>query len=107
MVRLGSSQDIFIHSEAAMNHLSRREFLEQSLFSAAAAAAAASAASLAFAAPASAPKVGANERLQMATIGVNGQGGNHVTELMANKEVELVAICVVDPDAYAKTEMKL
>ncbi len=89
-----------------MNHLSRREFLEQSLFSAAAAAVAASAASLAFAAPASAPKVGANERLQMATIGVNGQGGNHVTELMANKEVELVAICDVDPAAYAKQKKK-
>src|SRR5438128_8078462 len=89
-----------------MNHLSRREFLEQSLFSAAAAAAAASAASLAFAAPANERKVGANERLQVATIGVNGQGGNHVTELMANKEVELVAICDVDPAAYAKQKKK-
>src|SRR5438128_8281276 len=89
-----------------MNHLSRREFLEQSLFSAAAAAAAASAASLAFAAPANERKVGANERLQVATIGVNGQGGNHVTELMANKEVELVAICDVDPAAYAKQKNK-
>src|SRR5438105_10229296 len=89
-----------------MNHLSRREFLEQSLFSAAAAAAAASAASLAFAAPANERKVGANERLQVATIGVNGQGGNHVTELMANREVELVAICDVDPAAYAKQKKK-
>src|SRR5437588_6617137 len=88
-----------------MNKLTRRQFLEDSMF-AAAAAAAASSATATFAAAKPAKKVGANERLQVATIGVNGQGGSHVNELMANKEVEYVAICDVDPAAYEKQKAK-
>jgi predicted dehydrogenase len=72
----------------------------------AAAAAAASSIPQAFAADKDTKKVGANERLQVATIGVNGQGGSHVSELLKNKDVELVAICDVDPAAYGKQKKK-
>src|SRR5207245_1026821 len=90
-----------------MSKITRRQFLEDSMFAAAAAAAAASSAASVCAAEKKAEKkVGANERLHVATIGVNGQGGNHVSELMANKDVEMIAICDVDPAAYEKQKAK-
>src|SRR6266849_915658 len=84
-----------------MSKLTRRQFLEDSMFAAAAAAAASSAIRLP-AAETAARKVGANERLQIATIGVNGQGGGHIDELLNNKDVQYVAICDVDSAAYEK-----
>lgn len=82
-----------------MRKISRRQFLEESMFAAAAAAAAASAKT---AVAADEKKVGSLERLRVANIGVNGQGGAHVSELINNKDVEIVAICDVDPAAYQK-----
>jgi predicted dehydrogenase len=46
--------------------------------------------------------VGPNDRIRVAVIGVNGQGGNHLGEWLANPDVEVVAICDCDPAAYQK-----
>jgi predicted dehydrogenase len=83
-----------------MRKLSRREFLENSMFATAAAAAAVP--SLQAAEAPDTKKAGPNDVLRVATIGCNGQGGSHLAELRANKDVEVVAICDVDPAAYAK-----
>ena len=83
-------------------NLSRRDFVER-----AAASAVAAMASCHATAPrrslAEQPKpVGPNDRLRVAVIGVNGQGGAHVGEWMANPDSDLVAICDCDPGAFAK-----
>src|SRR5262245_6390623 len=80
-----------------MSTISRRRFLEDSLFAAAAAAAAATARQVL---AADEKKVSPLERLRVATIGCNGQGGSHIRSLKANKDVELVAICDVDRAPY-------
>jgi predicted dehydrogenase len=71
-----------------MTSFSRREFLEQSLLAMAAAPAAQEAA----------PdrRVGANDRLRVAVLGVNGQGRVHVNKWLAMSDVEIGAVC--DPD---------
>jgi len=47
-------------------------------------------------------KVGANEKIRVAVIGVNGQGGSHLGEWLKNPDVDLVAVCDCDPAAYQK-----
>ncbi len=86
-----------------MYKVSRRQFLEDSMFAAAAAAAAASATQVV---AADEKKVSPLERLRIANIGVNGQGGAHVDNLRKNKDAEIVAICDVDPAAYEKQKRK-
>lgn len=86
--------------------LSRREFVDQSIV-AALAALAASPAARSMAADAPARSVGPNDKLRVAVIGVNGQGGNHVTEWLRNPDVDLVAVCDCDPAAYKKRFDKL
>lgn len=49
-------------------------------------------------------RVGPNDKIRVAVIGVNGQGGAHLGEWMKNPEVDLVAVCDCDPAAYAKHE---
>ena len=75
-----------------MTHFSRREFLEQSLFAAAALGAAG--------VPAEArlprARAGPNERMRVAVVGVHGQGSVHVGRWLSLPDVEIVAIC--DPD---------
>src|SRR5690554_876397 len=39
---------------------------------------------------------GANDRIRAAVLGLNGRGKNHVSSLMAQKNVEVVTLC--DPD---------
>ena len=68
---------------------SRREFIEQSLFAAAATA-------LAPLSQESGPKAPPSERVRVAVLGVNGQGMVHVNKLLAMADVEVAAIC--DPD---------
>jgi predicted dehydrogenase len=77
-----------------MTHLSRREFLEQSMFAAAAAAAAGSA-TTAFAEeqPAS---TSANERLSVAVIGVKGRGTSHLGAFAGRGDTEVTYICDAD-----------
>jgi len=48
------------------------------------------------------PPAGPNERLRAAVIGCNGQGGAHIGEWLRHPDVDLVAVCDVDPAAYAK-----
>ncbi|HWA99466.1 MAG TPA: Gfo/Idh/MocA family oxidoreductase [Pirellulales bacterium] len=83
--------------------LSRRDFVENALIATAAtlAAGAPRACNAADTSPSPA-KVGPNDKLRVAVIGVNGQGGKHAGEWLNNPDVDLVAICDCDPNAFAK-----
>jgi len=73
-----------------MSHLSRRQFLENSMFAAAAAA---------LAAPGTrshAAEAGTDEKLRVAVVGVNGRGGSHIDGFGSRKDCEIAAI--VDAD---------
>ena len=74
-----------------MTQFSRREFLEQSLF-----AGAVVAGGLPLAAAEPRRRVGPNDRLRVAVVGVKGQGSVHVSKWAALGDVEIVALC--DPD---------
>ena len=76
-----------------MSQFSRREFLENSMF-AAAAAALASRTGSSFAAEDAAP--GSAEILRVAVIGVNSRGGSHVDGFGKRKDCEIAAIVDVD-----------
>ncbi|MFN7766046.1 MAG: Gfo/Idh/MocA family protein [Planctomycetaceae bacterium] len=79
----------------------RREFIDQILAGAVAALAAGGKPTWADDAPA--PRVvGPNDKLRVAVIGCNGQGGAHIGEWLRNPEVDLVAVCDCDPNAFAK-----
>ncbi|HBH53134.1 MAG TPA: gfo/Idh/MocA family oxidoreductase, partial [Planctomycetaceae bacterium] len=79
----------------------RREFIDQILASSLAALAVGGKATWADDAPA--PRVvGPNDKLRVAVIGCNGQGGAHIGEWLRNPEVDLVAVCDCDPNAFAK-----
>jgi len=79
-----------------MSHQSRREFLEQSLFSATAAAFAGSAFSSVPLSADAAQSTSPNERLRVAVLGVRSRGQSHLSAFMDRKDTEVVAI--VDPD---------
>ncbi|MFN6050159.1 MAG: gfo/Idh/MocA family oxidoreductase, partial [Planctomycetia bacterium] len=70
--------------------MNRRDFVETAL-----AAAAVSLANIPISSAreevAQARKVGANEKIRVAVIGVNGQGGSHLGEWLKNPDVDLVA----------------
>jgi predicted dehydrogenase len=86
--------------------ISRRRFLEDSLFAAAAAAFASSCAQKAAGPAASAaPPSGAkspNDTIRVAIIGVNGRGMAHVKGFVKQPGVEVVTICDLDEKAAAK-----
>lgn len=73
-----------------MSHLSRRQFLENSMFATAAAALASRYQ------PSMAAEDAAEEKLRIAVVGVNGRGGSHISEFGNRKDCEIVAI--VDAD---------
>ena len=77
-----------------MTGQSRREFLENSLFAAAAAAMAAQGRGSLQAQDAA--KVGPNDILRVCVVGVNGRGGSHVAGFGEHKECELAAIVDCD-----------
>jgi len=79
--------------------LSRRTFLDRSVAAALGAAAAGSAGR---ASAAEQRTFGPNDRIRVAVIGVNGQGGSHIESWLALPDVDLVAICDCDPAAYDK-----
>jgi predicted dehydrogenase len=86
-------------SQAIRAAVSRRDFVETAL--------AAAAAALAGLRPGREPRASAapaapNDRLRVAVIGVNGQGGAHIGEWLAHPDCDLVAVCDCDPAAYAK-----
>ena len=76
-----------------MSQFSRRQFLEQSLTT----VAGLSVASKVVAAPSEkAKKASANERINVAVIGVHGRGMDHVRGYLDHPSANLVAICDVD-----------
>jgi predicted dehydrogenase len=78
-----------------MSNRTRREFLEQSLFAAAAAATAGAVTNRALANPepvSSSP----GEKLRIAVLGIRGRGQNHISGFKRRPDCEIVA--VVDPD---------
>jgi len=46
--------------------------------------------------------LGANERVGVAVIGVNGMGHAHVKTLSARKDVNVVALCDTDPSPLGR-----
>jgi predicted dehydrogenase len=78
-----------------MSRLSRRQFLEDSMFAAVAAAALDGTSRGAFAQDEK-QSTSPNEKLAIATIGVHGQGNAHLKEFTDRMDVDLVAICDVD-----------
>ncbi|MSR56546.1 MAG: Gfo/Idh/MocA family oxidoreductase [Planctomycetaceae bacterium] len=83
-----------------MTKPTRREFLENSLFAAAAAAMVGGNASRAAradeAAEADKQSTSPSERLRVAVVGVRGRGTEHVGKFTGRKDTEVVAICDVD-----------
>ncbi len=78
-----------------MSKQTRRDFLEQSLF-AAAAASLAGVPSAVRADESPAKKQGPNERLRVACVGVGGRGSEHIHEFGRHPHCELVAVVDVD-----------
>ena len=75
-------------------NLSRRDFVENALMAATAALAGGGVSGRAFAADETAGRtVGPNDKIRVAVIGVNGQGGAHLGEWLRNPDVDLVAVC--------------
>lgn len=77
-----------------MSGQSRRQFLENSMFAAAAAAMAAHRETPA--AAQDSPKVGANDILQVCVVGVNGRGGAHISGFGDRKDCQIAAIVDCD-----------
>lgn len=88
-------------------NLTRRDFVEQAILAASAALASGGGAAVQAADTAPARSVGPNDKIRVAVIGVNGQGGAHVGEWLKNPDVDLVAICDCDPAAYEKRAAKI
>jgi predicted dehydrogenase len=88
-------------------NITRRDFVENALLAAAAALATGGIRN-ARAAEESQPArpVGPNDKLRVAVIGCNGQGGSHLGEWLKNPDVDLVAVCDCDPASYAKQSGK-
>ena len=83
--------------------ISRRDFAERAIVAAASVLAAGGTASrIGAAEKADGRVVGPNDRLRVATIGVNGQGGAHLSEWLKLPDVDVVAICDCDPGAYER-----
>lgn len=82
--------------------LNRRAFLDRTALATAAAALAARPFEAMAVEDEAKKAAGPNEKIRVAVIGVNGQGGAHVGEWLGNPDVELVAICDADPAAYQK-----
>jgi len=81
-----------------MTKISRRRFLEESLFATfAAGAAAASLTAVPQPLLAAEQKVGANDRLGVLLFGAGGRGGDHIKFFAADKRTEILFVC--DPDS--------
>jgi predicted dehydrogenase len=50
--------------------------------------------------------LGANDRVRIGVIGINGMGQNHIKEYMRLKNVEVAALCDVDENLFAKVIAK-
>ena len=84
-------------------NLSRRDFLDQTLWTAAAALAAGGVTMTQLAEDVPRAKgAGPNDKMRVAVIGGNGPGSAHLGEWLKNPDVDLVAVCDCDPAAYQK-----
>lgn len=93
-----------------MSKITRRSFLEQTLFTAAAGIAAAqSIASARGDEPATAPSArgSANERVAIAIIGLHGRGLAHLESFTDDQSLDIVAFCDVDEAQFAKAQQRL
>jgi len=84
--------------------ISRREFLDRSTKTAAGVLAAGALASCAEPQVAYAPGsrvIGANDRINMAVIGIRGRGGNHIGEFAKIPNVRVKTLCDIDERLYA------
>jgi predicted dehydrogenase len=79
-----------------MSKKNRRQFLEDSMFVAAAAVAAGSTGRLLAAEDESSSPGSANDRLNVAVIGVNGRGGTHIGAFAGRKDTVITHVCDVD-----------
>jgi predicted dehydrogenase len=79
-----------------MAQMNRRHFLEESMLAAAAAASASLAGAPRLMADDRRESSSPNERLRGAVIGVNGRGGDHISELEGRKGLEIAYICDID-----------
>src|SRR5436190_13578692 len=78
-----------------MSKRTRREFLEDALFTAAIAATAGGARKV-WAEPASVKPVGPNDKVRLAVIGVHGRGREHLRGFTQLPDVTVAAICDID-----------
>ena len=83
-----------------MSRRNRREFLEDSMFAAAAAVAASAVPSTM--ANAEEQSASPNERLGVAVVGVRGRGGSHIGAFAGRKDTEILYICDADRDIGEK-----
>lgn len=82
--------------------LTRRDFVERAVTAAVGVLATGQGVTLCRGDEPAAKPAGPHDRIRVAVIGVNGQGGAHLGEWLRNPDVEVVAICDVDPAAYKK-----
>src|SRR5579884_796470 len=86
-----------------MDKMTRRRFLERSLLSAAALTGLGSLETVdAAGRPSRGRKVGPNEKIHVACIGVHGRGLDHVRSYAAREDAEVVAICDVDQSVIGR-----
>jgi len=97
-----------------MSDVTRRSFLEQTLYIAAAGLAAARTAEGAridgaTTQPSTQPsrRIPPSERVAVAVLGLHGRGLEHLENFASNDQVEVVAICDPDEAQYAKAQRKL
>lgn len=95
---------VYLQKGTVMRDFSRRRFLEDGIFAAAAAGAAAYATSDAARTQAQTaePKVGANEQLAMMIVGCGGRGGEHINSFASKKNVRILYLCDAD-EAHANS----
>jgi predicted dehydrogenase len=79
-----------------MSKKNRRQFLEDSMFAAAAAVAVNSTGRLMAAEEESSSPGSANDRLNVAVVGVKGRGGSHISAFAGRKDTVITYVCDVD-----------
>ena len=96
-----------------MSDVTRRSFLEHTLFVATAGLAAAQAEAARIGGPATQPstqptrRTPPSERVGIAVLGLHGRGLEHIENWASNDQVEVVALCDPDEAQFAKAQRKL
>ena len=94
-----------------MSDMTRRSFLEHTLYAAAVGLATAQSAPAddvpSQRGAADAPRVSSNDRIGLAIIGLHGRGLDHLDSYTFDDRVQVVALCDVDQSAFGKAQAKL